>query len=211
MCVVGVCEGEAMQAASDQRRGGMVALVGLKEETVLRLCRQVIASCAGQSANSSSEPFLAIGNYLGVNNFVVSGDFEACVSLQAASLAEEESGLKVSKLLTVSGAFHTPLMLPAKSVLSTVLDQTSFTPGDMTCPVYANVTGDTCYYHHSTEGEIKTSLLNQLVQPVLWGKSMDLLLSNPSFLRAYEIGPGTVCSSIVKMFNRRAKVTSFKL
>jgi len=199
-----------MQSASDQRKGGMVAVTGLSEETVLHLCQETTRTMASLGeVEGGGPPHLAIGNYLGANNFAVSGDLDACLALQAVALAEP--GAKLSRLLAVAGAFHTPLMLPAREVLSEELARTCFTPQKMSCPVLSNVTGDSCYFHHSSEDDIKSALLNQLLQPVRWDVSMRLLLSNPSFVRAYEVGPGTVCSGIVKMFNRRAKVTSYKL
>ncbi len=198
--------GEAMQVASDLRRGGMVAVTGVSAEVVQRLCEEVLASEVNKREKDS---YLAIGNYLGANNFAISGDFEACLALQSA--AQLEPGVKISRLLAVAGAFHTPHMLPARHTLSELLKQISLTPKAMTCPVYSNVTGDTYYDTNTNEEDIKTALLDQLVQPVRWDKSMHLLLSNSSLRCSYEIGPGTVCSGIVKMLNRRAKVSSIKL
>ena len=201
-----------MQTASDMRAGGMVAITGVDEDSVLRLIAESTEIAAPEDfaeASSSTTPFLAIGNYLGEKNFAVSGDMAACKVLREAAL--QEAGVKVARLLAVSGAFHSPLMLPAQQTLAAVLENTPLTPEAMSCPVYSNVTGDTFYYHHSTPTDIKAALLNQLIQPVLWDKSMSLLLSSPSFQSAYEIGPGTVCSGIVKMYNRRAKVKYIKL
>jgi [acyl-carrier-protein] S-malonyltransferase len=218
LCLIVVFDflGEAMQLASDLRKGGMVAITGVDEATILQMCRDVttqanstVTTSKGSNGSSGPEPYLAIGNYLGPRNFAVSGDKEACLALQSSALMKD--GVKVSRMLAVSGAFHSPLMLPARQALSAALDKVSLTPTNMTCPVYSNVTGDTYYYYNTSEEKIKTALLDQLVKPVRWDKSMHLLLSNPSFQRAYEIGPGTVCSGIVKMFNRRANVTSVKL
>lgn len=210
-------QGEAMQVASDGRQGGMVAVTGVEEDIILRMCREATGAdtaTATSSAEADEEldkkpPFLAIANYLGTTNFAVSGDLAACKALQAAAVMEP--GVRVSRLLAVCGAFHTPLMRPATQTLAAELDKATFTPEQMSCPVYANVTGDTAYDVHSSESDIKTALLEQLVRPVRWDKSMHLLLSNPDFVQAYEIGPGTVCSGVVKMYNRRAKVTSIQL
>jgi [acyl-carrier-protein] S-malonyltransferase len=199
-----------MQEASDLRQGGMVAITGLDEEDLLKLCEdsKVIAATQDRD-NFDTELYLGIGNYLSDKHFTVSGDISACIALQEAALLRQE--VKVVKLLAVSGAFHTPLMSPAQHALSAILEETSFTPETMSCPVYSNVTGDSYYYHDSTSQDIKTALLVQLVQPVMWNKSMSLLLSHPSFQQAYEVGPGSVCSGIVKAHNRRAKVKPYKL
>lgn len=198
-----------MQWASDQRLGGILAVTGLSEEQVVRLCDEVIEATSAEVVDEDKRPFLGIGSYLSSSNFAISGDLDMCKALQVVAL--EQPGVKVARLLAVAGAFHSPLMLPAREALKEVLEVTTFTPQNMRCPVYVNVTGDTCYDQHSSEDDIKACLLDQLVKPVRWDKTMNLILSSPSFTQAFELGPGTVCSGIVKAFNRRAKVTSYKL
>ena len=114
-----------MQEASDLRQGGMVAITGLDEEDLLKLCddSKVIAATQDRD-NFDTELYLGIGNYLSDKHFTVSGDISACIALQEAALLRQE--VKVVKLLAVSGAFHTPLMSPAQHALSAILEETSF-------------------------------------------------------------------------------------
>ena len=203
-----------MQFASDNREGGMVAVTGVDEETINRLCHEAKKNITGKISPDSNLadapfPFLEIGNYLGPKSFALSGDISACNSLLATT--KSYPGVKSSSLLSVSGAFHTPLMSPAIQRLSEELNEVTFNPQNMTCPLYTNVTGDSCYNSHSRIEDIKSCLLDQLVKPVKWSKTLDIILSNSSFQQAIEIGPGTACNATVKMINRRAKVRNYRL
>ena len=165
----------AMQKCCEQVPGTMAAVIKLPTETVEEIC----ASCTG---------LVIPANYNSEGQIVISGEAEAVAE---ACAKMKEAGAKRALPLAVSGAFHSPLMEPARLELAEAIDQTPFqVPA---CPIYQNVTA-----LPSTDPEvIKDNLLRQLTSPVRWTQTVQNMVADgaDSFL---EIGPGTVLQGLVK-------------
>jgi [acyl-carrier-protein] S-malonyltransferase len=180
--------GEAMQAAADRVRGGMVSIIGLEEDKVRQLCDE-----------ASEGELLDPVNFNCPGQIVVSGTVGACERVQR--LAEKYGAMKAIRL-EVAGAFHTPLMFNAAEALQKALWQAGILqPGDIKTIV--NITAE---YYVSAEGVID-GLTRQLVSPILWQKCMERLLAD-GVEQFYEIGPGRVLTGLMKRINRKTKVTN---
>jgi [acyl-carrier-protein] S-malonyltransferase len=178
--------GKAMQTAADQSRGGMVSIIGLDAEKVHQLCDE---AAQGQ--------LLLPVNFNCPGQIVVSGHSDVCE--RAAGLAEKYGAIKAVQL-KVAGAFHTEMMNPAAEELQKALEACQIaTPSDVS--VIANISAD--YYNDPQQ--IREGLVKQLVQPILWQKCMERLLSE-DIQEFYEIGPGRVLTGLMKRINRKAKV-----
>lgn len=180
--------GRAMQAAADAVPSGMVSILGLEDAQIAELCDRV----------RQEGEILQIANRLCPGNVVVSGSIVACERI--AECAEKAGAMKAIPL-TVAGAFHTPLMQPAVERLRGVLAQTSI--ADTKVPVISNVDARP----HQAGEEIRGLLVQQVVQPVLWGDSMQWFLRE-QFDQFYEIGPGRVLRSLLKRMDRKASCES---
>jgi [acyl-carrier-protein] S-malonyltransferase len=165
----------AMQKCCEQVPGTMAAVIKLPTETVEEIC----ASCAG---------LVIPANYNSEGQIVISGEAEAVAE---ACAKMKEAGAKRALPLAVSGAFHSPLMEPARLELAEAIGKTPFQMP--VCPIYQNVTA-----LPSTDPEvIKDNLLRQLTSPVRWAQTVQNMVADgaDSFL---EIGPGTVLQGLVK-------------
>ena len=165
----------AMQKCCEKVPGTMAAVIKLPTETVEEIC----ASCAG---------LVIPANYNSEGQIVISGEAEAVAE---ACAKMKEAGAKRALPLAVSGAFHSPLMEPARLELAEAIDKTPFQVP--VCPIYQNVTA-----LPSTDPEvIKDNLLRQLTSPVRWTQTVLNMVADgaDSFL---EIGPGTVLQGLVK-------------
>ena len=165
----------AMQKCCEKVPGTMAAVIKLPTETVEEIC----ASCAG---------LVIPANYNSEGQIVISGEAEAVAE---ACAKMKEAGAKRALPLAVSGAFHSPLMEPARLELAEAIEKTPFRAP--ACPVYQNVTA-----LPSTDPEvIKDNLLRQLTSPVRWTQTIRNMVADgaDSFL---EIGPGTVLQGLVK-------------
>ena len=164
----------AMQKCCEQVPGTMAAIINLPAETIEEIC----ASCTGT---------VIPANYNSDGQIVISGEAEAVAE---ACAKMKEAGAKRALPLPVSGAFHSPLMEPARLELAEAIDKTPFqVPA---CPVYQNVTA-----LPSTDPEvIKENLLLQLTSPVRWTQTVRNMGADGAdhFL---EIGPGTVLQGLV--------------
>lgn len=182
--------GEAMQAAADASSSGMLAVLGLDIPTTEKLC---------QMATEKSGKPVSIANFLVDGNYAISGAKEAC---DAAKDMAKEVGAKMAMPLAVAGAFHTSYMEPAVPRLRAVLKEVTIrTPR---IPVISNVDAQA---HYDAE-DIKEILAKQVTNPVQWETIMKGLLNSPDFVKAYEIGPGSVCKGIVKRFGKKYEVIS---
>jgi [acyl-carrier-protein] S-malonyltransferase len=173
--------GEAMQAASDANPSGMVSLIGPDIPSVEELVKK-----------ASSVGFIQIANYLCPGNTVVSGSQAGCAEIERLA---KEGGVHVVRL-PVAGAFHTELMKPADEALAQVLGQIEIKPPRL--PVWSNVDAKP----HKEPGEIRDLLIKQVLQPVLWEKSVRDLLA-AGFDKFYEIGPGRVLAGLLKRVQRK--------
>jgi len=178
--------GEAMQAAADQVPSGMVSALLLDRAKVEEV--RTAASASGQ---------IWIANYLCPGNTVLSGEKAACAA--AAPLIEAAGGKPIP--LAVAGAFHTPLMQSACDRLSDVLK--SVTIQSPRIPVISNVDA---LPHHDPE-DIRSVLVRQVTQPVLWEDSVRSLLAQGA-TRFYEIGPGKVLKGLMKRIDRKVDCES---
>ena len=165
----------AMQKCCEQVPGTMAAVIKLPTETVEEIC----ASCAG---------LVIPANYNSEGQIVISGEAEAVAE---ACAKMKEAGAKRALPLAVSGAFHSPLMEPARLELAEAIEKTPFRAP--VCPVYQNVTA----LPSTDPVVIKDNLLRQLTSPVRWTQTVLNMVADgaDSFL---EIGPGTVLQGLVK-------------
>ena len=176
--------GEAMQAASDQVESGMVSALLLDEDAV-----NDVAAKTNETGNR-----IWIANYLCPGNTVLSGDKAACET--AARLIEEAGGRAIP--LSVAGAFHTPIMESAVAELSEVL--ASIDIASPRIPVVSNVDA----VPHSDPDEIRSLLVEQVQNPVLWEKSVRFLLGE-GVEQFYEVGPGKVLKGLMRRIDRKTK------
>jgi len=164
----------AMQKCCEKVPGTMAAIIKLPTETIEEIC----ASCTG---------IVVPANYNSEGQVVISGEAEA---IAEACARMKEAGAKRALPLAVSGAFHSPLMEPARLELAEAIDKTPFKAPQ--CPVYQNVTA----LPSSDPAAIKENLLKQLTSPVRWTQTVRNMVADGAdhFL---EIGPGTVLQGLV--------------
>ncbi|MBO5107848.1 MAG: ACP S-malonyltransferase [Bacteroidales bacterium] len=165
---------QAMQKACESVPGAMAAVIALPTEKVEEIC----ASCEG---------VVVAANYNCDGQIVISGEKEA---VEAACVRMKEAGAKRALPLPVGGAFHSPLMEPARAELAEGIEKAVFsTP---VCPVYQNVTAKP-----STDpAEIKANLLAQLTSPVRWTQSVKNMLEDGA-CHFVELGPGKVLQGLI--------------
>ena len=165
----------AMQKCCEQVPGTMAAVINLPAETIEEIC----ASCTG---------VVIPANYNSDGQVVISGEAAA---IAEACAKMKEAGAKRALPLPVSGAFHSPLMEPARLELAEAIDKTPFRAP--VCPVYQNVTA----LPSTDPAVIKDNLLRQLTAPVRWTQTIRNMVADgaDSFL---EIGPGSVLQGLVK-------------
>jgi [acyl-carrier-protein] S-malonyltransferase len=175
--------GQAMQAAADATPSGMLSVLGLDQAKVEEICGR--ARRAGH---------IEIANLLGPGNIVVSGTTAACD--EAEGLAAEMGAMKTIRL-AVAGAFHTTIMKPADQVLEQALANVPLQPPRVA--VWSNVDGQP----HIDPAEIRSLLVRQVLQPVLWEKTMRNLLA-AGVDKFFEIGPGRVLVGLLKRVHRKA-------
>ncbi len=165
---------QAMQKACESVPGAMAAVIALPTEKVEEIC----ASCEG---------VVVAANYNCDGQIVISGEKEA---VEAACIKMKEAGAKRALPLPVGGAFHSPLMEPARAELAEGIEKAVFsTP---VCPVYQNVTA----MPSTDPAEIKTNLLAQLTSPVRWTQSVKNMLEDGAG-HFVELGPGKVLQGLI--------------
>ena len=175
----------AMQDACDQVPGTMAAVLGLEDHIIEKVC----ASISG---------IVVAANYNCLGQLVISGEKEA---IALACEAMNEAGARRALPLPVGGAFHSPLMEPAKTKLAAAIENTSIQ--NPICPVYQNVVA----IGITDAATIKTNLIAQLTAPVRWTQSVQQMLNDgaSSFV---EVGPGKVLQGLVKKIDRSAETSS---
>lgn len=165
---------QAMQKACESVPGAMAAVIALPTEKVEEIC----ASCEG---------VVVAANYNCEGQIVISGEKEA---VEAACVRMKEAGAKRALPLPVGGAFHSPLMEPARAELAEGIEKAVFsTP---VCPVYQNVTAKPS----TAPAEIKANLLAQLTSPVRWTQSVKNMLEDGA-CHFVELGPGKVLQGLI--------------
>lgn len=178
----------AMQRACEANPSTMAAILNLDDKIVEDICAEISAS--GQvvvAANYNCPGQLVIsGSIAGVNT--------ACEKLKAA-------GAKRALVLPVGGAFHSPLMEPAKKELAEAINATTFSKP--ICPVYQNVTASPV----TDPAEIKKNLIAQLTAPVRWTQTIQRMTADG--INSYvEVGPGKVLQGLIKKVNKEAEAVS---
>ncbi len=167
----------AMQKACELKPSTMAAIIGLPDEQVEAVCQEV----------STEESVVVPANYNCPGQLVISGDIEA---VEKACEKLKEMGAKRALVLKVGGAFHSPLMQPAKEELEEAIMKTDFhTPA---CPVYQNVDGKA----HTDAGEIKQNLIAQLTAPVRWTSEVNAMIADGA-TDFVECGPGKALQGMI--------------
>lgn len=171
----------AMQEACELQPSTMAAILGLEDGVVERVCRSI------------KDHTVVPANYNCPGQIVISGTVAGVE--QACAMLTEEGALR-TVILNVGGAFHSPLMQPAKERLETAIHAARF--AQPICPIYQNVTGQSV----SNPDIIKGNLIAQLTAPVKWTQTMKQMLQNgaTSFT---EVGPGRVLGGLLKKVNRQ--------
>lgn len=178
----------AMQKACEAEPSTMAAIVGLDDAVVEEVCAGI-------------EEVVVPANYNTVGQLVISGS-EKGIDLATGQL--KEKGAKRALKLQVGGAFHSPLMEPARAELQEAIEQAGFEKP--ICPVYQNVDARPS----DQPGVIKEKLVAQLTSPVRWTQIVQAMLADgaKSFT---EVGPGKVLQGLVKKVDRQAEVCSAEL
>ena len=171
--------GELMQKAGTDNPGTMAAVIGMDDEAVEKVCAQ---------ATEESGKEVIAANYNCPGQLVISGYQEAVE--KAVELAKE-NGARMAKLLPVSGAFHSSLMQPAYDGLEDQLEKLEI--NETNCPIYSNYTAEPT----TDPEEIRSNLLNQLLNPVRWTQTLNNMSANGADAFV-EVGPGKVLQGLVK-------------
>ena len=169
--------GRLMYEAGLNNPGGMVAIIGLDEDSLAEVC---------------NETDTCIANFNCPGQLVISGAME---KLPIAAELAQASGASRIVPLQVSGAFHTPLMQPAREGLSEIIATLDFQ--NPSVPIIANVTAQPL----TTAEEVKTELTEQLCNGIQWQRSIEYMINDGVFT-FIEIGPGRVLSGLIKRINR---------
>ena len=175
----------AMQKACEIKPSTMAAVLGLDDKIVEDVC-------------ASIDGIVVAANYNCPGQLVISGETSA---VERACEAMKAGGAKRALLLPVGGAFHSPMMEPAREELAAAIEATHFsTP---ICPVYQNVTATSVLY----PSEIKKNLIIQLTAPVKWTQSVQQMIADgaTSFT---EVGPGKVLAGLVNKINKEMETVS---
>lgn len=164
----------AMQQACEMNPGSMAAILKADEQLIADCCREVPGMVVPANFNSDVQ-------------VVISGEKEA---VEAACALLRERGVRRAIMLSVGGAFHSPLMEPARQSLAEAIDRAVFS--EPFCPIYQNVDA----LPHSDPAQIKANLLMQLTSPVRWTQTVRNMVADgvSSFV---EIGPGSVLQGLV--------------
>ena len=176
---------EAMQKACEIAPSTMAAVLGLPDEKVEEICAQVTG-------------IVVPANYNCPGQLVISGEIQA---VEEACEKLKEAGAKRALILPVGGAFHSPLMEPAREELEQAIQETEFSSSN--CVIYQNVDA----MGHREVAEIKENLVKQLTAPVMWTQSVQRMIKDgaTSFT---ESGPGKVLQGLVKKIDRSQEVAS---
>ena len=169
---------QAMQKACEAAPGRMAAIIGLPDETVEEVCNEI---------TSQGNGVVVPANYNCPGQLVISGNVDA---VNAACEKLKEAGAKRALVLPVGGAFHSPLMKPAKDELQTAIEATEFhTPR---CPIYQNVDGKA----HTDAADIKQNLIAQLTSSVRWTQEVNNMLEAGA-VDFTECGPGKALQGMI--------------
>ncbi len=179
---------KAMQKACNQSEGAMAAILGLGDQIVEEICRQTIG-------------VVVAANYNCPGQLVISGNVNAiasaCEDLKAA-------GAKRALVLPVGGAFHSPLMEPARSELANAIHATHFSAP--LCPIYQNTNAQAV----SDPEEIQKNLIAQLTVPVRWTQSVNAMIE-AGITDYIEVGPGKVLQGLIRKISQEVAVSAAEI
>ncbi len=174
-----------MQKACELQPSTMAAVLGLDDAVVEKVC-------------ASTDGIVVAANYNCPGQLVISGEVDA---INNACETLKNEGARRALVLPVGGAFHSPLMEPAREELANAIENTTFSKPN--CPIYQNVTASAV----TNEASIKTNLISQLTAPVRWTQSVQQMLADGAN-HFTEVGPGKVLQGLVRKINREAQTTS---
>lgn len=178
----------AMQKACELQPSTMAAVLGLEDAEVERICAE-------------TPGVVVAANYNCPGQLVISGEIKA---VNSACEAMKFAGAKRALILPVGGAFHSPLMEPAREELAAAIENTVFS--EPKCPIYQNVTATAV----SDATQIKANLISQLTAPVRWTQSVQQMIADGATLFT-EVGPGNVLQGLVKKIDREAQTAAASL
>ncbi len=176
----------AMQKACEQQPGTMAAVLGADDKLVEEICKSI------------TDQVVVPANYNCPGQLVISGSLEGVAE---ATEKLQEAGVKRVIQLKVGGAFHSPLMEPARVELAEAIENTKFNDG--ICPIYQNVTGQSV----NDPEIIKKNLIAQLTSPVLWTQTMNNMIAT-GVRSVVEVGPGTVLQGLFKKVDKNTELAS---
>lgn len=174
----------AMQKACELQAGTMAAILGLEDAVIEKVCQE-------------TEGVVVAANYNCPGQLVISGEVPA---VEAACEKLKEAGAKRALFLPVGGAFHSPLMEPAREELKAAIERTEFKKP--ICPVYQNVVAKGV----TNPEELKQNLIAQLTAPVKWTQTIQQMLQD-GITEFVEVGPGKTLQGLIKKVDRAAEVS----
>ena len=177
---------KAMQKACEANPSTMAAILGLDDQLVEEVCKNI-------------EGIVVAANYNCPGQLVISGENQA---IEKACEKLSEAGARRALKLPVGGAFHSPLMEPAKMELKEAIDNTSF--NIPICPIYQNVDAKSV----TDPKQIKDNLIAQLTAPVRWTQIMQNMISDAGEIEVIEVGPGKVLQGLFKKVDRSIQTSS---
>ena len=175
----------AMQKACELQPSTMAAVLGLEDDVVEKICTE-------------TSGIVVAANYNCPGQLVISGEVSA---IETACESLKEAGARRALILPVGGAFHSPLMEPAREELASAIENTNF--GVPQCAIYQNVTATAVI----DADEIKKNLISQLTAPVKWTQSIQNMLKDGASLFT-EVGPGKVLQGLVRKIESTTKTAA---
>lgn len=179
----------AMQKACEIQPSTMAAILGLEDKIVEDICASI------------SNEIVVAANYNCPGQLVISGSVPG---IERACELLTEAGAKRAMILQVGGAFHSPLMEPAREELAAAIKATAFSNG--ICPIYQNVTASAV----TDASEIQKNLVAQLTAPVRWTQTMEQMIQD-GCSEVIEVGPGKVLQGLFKKIDRQFPTSSAEL
>lgn len=175
----------AMQKACEAQQSTMAAVLGLEDAKVEEIC-------------AATPGIVVAANYNCPGQLVISGELAA---INTACEAMKENGARRALVLPVGGAFHSPLMEPAREELAAAIADTQFSKPS--CPIYQNVSTTAV----TNPKEIQKNLIAQLTAPVKWTQSVEQMIADGA-TQFIEVGPGKVLQGLVRKINREVQASS---
>jgi len=179
----------AMQKACDLRPSTMAAVLGLEDEVIEKVLHQI------------TDDIVVAANYNSSGQVVISG---TVTGIEKATALLKEAGAKRVLPLKVGGAFHSPLMEPARVELADQIKKTPFKKP--ICPIYQNVTG----LSYTDPEQIKENLILQLTSPVRWTQTIQNMVKDGAH-EFFEVGPGNVLQGLIKKIAPEVVASSVSL